>query len=387
MRHHINCVTRLQMNDSAVISVPKTKRLNNVILLFLWRLILYLTVVSAIVGAFTVRIIAALEYKRSIGETTILIDDYDAPTAFAYYDLLYINHNETNTEIKTGVELYCLDRSTIPEGKSALLPIDLSRVGMQLINETEYTPDLDSLLLSEIKLPSYSDVNYNYTSFIESEEQPLVLVLHTHGTESYAAEGEISYDTDYGFRSDDITENVVAVGTAISEELNKCGVPTIHCIVMHDKESYLNSYKRAAETISYYLNKYPSIVCILDIHRDALQNSNGDILRPVTSVEFNGISETTAQIMAVVGSDYHGAVHPKWRDNLVLSLKLKSNLDLRYTNLSRPINLRGAAFNQQYTPLSLLLEIGSTGNTLAEAIRSGVIVADTLASILLQIIS
>ncbi|MHB1153616.1 MAG: stage II sporulation protein P [Eubacteriales bacterium] len=387
MRHHKNRATRLQMNDSAVIATPKAKRLNNVIFLFLWKFILYLTAVSAIAGAFTVRVISALEYKKSTGETTILIEDYDEPTAIAYYDLLYINDKETNTEIKTDVELYNIDRSSIPEGKSALLPINLSRNGMQLINETEYTPDLDSLLLSEIELPFYTDINYNYTSFVEIKEQPLVLILHTHGTESYAAEGEISYESDYGFRSNDINQNVVAVGKAMSETLNLCGVPTVHCIVMHDKESYLNSYKRAAETISFYLNKYPSIVCVLDIHRDALQNSNGDILRPVTEIEFNGISETAAQIMAVIGSDYRGAIHPKWRDNLVLALKLKNNLDLRYTNLSRPINLRGAAFNQQYAPLSLLLEIGSTGNTLAEAIRSGIIVADTLAGILLQITS
>jgi stage II sporulation protein P len=298
-----------------------------------------------------------------------------------------MNHNKSNTEIKADIELYNLDRSTIPEGKSALLPINLSRDGMQLINETEYTLDLDSLLLSEIKLPSYTDINYNYTSFVKIDAPPLVLVLHTHGTESYAAEGEISYETDYGFRSDDIKQNVVAVGKAMSEELNKCGVPTIHCIVMHDKESYLNSYKRAAETINFYLDKYPSIVCILDIHRDALQNSNSDILRPITAVEYNGKTETAAQIMAVVGSDYMGAIHPKWRDNLVLALKLKNILDLRYPDLSRPINLRGAAFNQQFAPLSLLLEIGSTGNTLAESIQSGVIIADTLAGVLLQIIS
>ncbi len=375
------------MNDSAVITAPKIKRPNNVILLFLWKFVLYLTAVSAIAGAFTVRIITALEYKKSIGETTILIDDYDEPTAIAYYDLLYMNDKETNIEIKTDAELYTIDRSIIPEGKSALLPINLSRSGMQLINETEYTPDLESLLLSEIKLPLYADINYNYTSFVEIKEQPLVLILHTHGTESYAAEGELSYNSDYGFRSDDVKQNVVAVGKAMSEELNQLGVPTLHCIVMHDKESYLNSYKRAAEAITFFLNKYPSIVCVLDIHRDALQNSNSDILRPVTAVEFKGKTETAAQIMAVIGSDYRGAIHPKWRDNLALALKLKNNLDLRYTDLSRPINLRGAAFNQQYAPLSLLLEIGSTGNTLAEAIRSGVIVADTLAGILLQIIS
>ena len=49
------------------------------------------------------------------------------------------------------------------------------------------------------------------------------------------------------------------------------------------------------------------------------------------------------------------------------------------------VNLRGAGFNQQYASGSLILEIGSCGNTLTEAKRSAVwaaaAIADTVTAI------
>ena len=42
----------------------------------------------------------------------------------------------------------------------------------------------------------------------------------------------------------------------------------------------------------------------------------------------------------------------------------------------------GAAFNQQYTKGSLLLEIGSCGNTLDEAKRAGKLAAQAIAAVL-----
>lgn len=368
-----------------VITASHIRRRGHVAL-FLWRFILCLAAASALAGALAVKVMNSFEDKKSTAETIIVIDDNDAPAALAYYDLLYKNNDKTVPGTNNN-DIYTLDLHSLPEGEGALLPVDLSRDGLQLINETDYTPDLDTLLKTDIDLAADTNVSINYTGFTEAAPQPLVLILHTHGTEAYAARDAVSYASDYGFRSGDTAENVVSVGAAMAEELNKCGVPTLHCTIMHDKESYLNSYKHAAETINYYLKKYPSIICVLDVHRDALQNTKGDILRPVTTVNTDGgATEAAAQIMSVVGTDYRGAIHPQWRRNLVLAVKLQDTLDLNYENLARPINLRGAAFNQQYAPLSLLLEIGSTGNTLAEAVRSGIIVAKTLAGILLSVI-
>lgn len=371
---------------------------------------MYLFALSTLLGTITLKIIDTLEYRKNTGENIIVIDESDAPYAVAYYDVLYLYPDKAEFDVKTNTALLCQEQTEhtntepieIPEGKSALVPINLCYNDIALINETEYKPDLDLLLLSEMKAVSKSDfteladlndnadsidINYCYAGSSKSEDQPLVLILHTHGTESYADEGEFFYESDYGFRSDDIAENVVSIGVVMSDTFAANGIPAVHCAVMHDKESYLNSYKRAAETINYYLEKYPSIILVIDVHRDALVNSMDEILKPVTTVEINGETKNAAQIMCVVGTDYRGAIHPQWQDNLALALKLRYSLDYSgYTNLSRPINLRGAAFNQQYAPLSLLLEIGSTGNTLSEALLSGKIVAKTLSEILMQIL-
>lgn len=50
----------------------------------------------------------------------------------------------------------------------------------------------------------------------------------------------------------------------------------------------------------------------------------------------------------------------------------------------RPISLRGAAYNEQYTDGSILVEVGACGNTLAEAENAAVLLADTLAGIILS---
>jgi len=86
--------------------------------------------------------------------------------------------------------------------------------------------------------------------------------------------------------------------------------------------------------------------------------------------------------MLGVGTDHSGASHPGWQDNLSIALKLNELLREVSDTLMRPINLRGASFNQQYSPGFLLLEAGSCGNTLDEAKRSGIHFADALAKLI-----
>ena len=71
--------------------------------------------------------------------------------------------------------------------------------------------------------------------------------------------------------------------------------------------------------------------------------------------------------MLLVGTNEKGADHPEWESNLTIASKLQSKLIQKYKNFARPINIRGASFNEQFTKGSLLIEIGSSGNTLSEA--------------------
>jgi stage II sporulation protein P len=86
--------------------------------------------------------------------------------------------------------------------------------------------------------------------------------------------------------------------------------------------------------------------------------------------------------MLVVGTDYAGAPHGEWEDNLSFALKLqKSTLGVN-AGLMRSINLRSASFNAQYAKGAVLVEIGAAGNTLDEAKRAGELFADGVADVI-----
>jgi len=100
-------------------------------------------------------------------------------------------------------------------------------------------------------------------------------------------------------------------------------------------------------------------------------------MQPVAEID----GEEYAQFMIVTGTDFKGADHPLWRNNLNFALKIQKNLIGRADSFVRAVNLRGAAFNEQYRTGSLLLEVGSCGNTLAQAKRAGVLAAIAIADV------
>ncbi len=255
--------------------------------------------------------------------------------------------------------IYDFDRSRVPEGQTAIVPFDLTygaaRGEILFTNTTAYEITAEEALAAEY--PILTDLDAC------SEDEPLVLIIHTHGTESYSPHGALYTSPSALMRSSDTSENMIAVGAVMSELLNDAGIPTLHCETMHDISSYTRSYDLAADTIQRYLRQYPSIKYVFDVHRDAIVRTNGDLVRPVTVI--NG--EVSAQIMLLVGTDEMGADHAEWRDNLAVAVQLQQRLTESYTRFARPINVRGASFNEQFTKGSLLIEIGSAANSLREA--------------------
>ncbi len=237
-------------------------------------------------------------------------------------------------------------------------------------NDTGHNPDTQALASAPAAIAPYDF----------KSKKPLVLILHTHGTEAYTAEGADGYnDTGNLWRSNDTEENVVAVGAVMAQVLEENGIPTLHCQVMHDKDSYNDAYTYSAATIKKYLKQYPTIKYVFDVHRDAIISSDGTLIKGVTEIG----GESVAQVMCVAGSDFKGADYPHWEANLAFALRLRAVLNEKEPTLCRPVYLRGAAYNLQYTNGgSLLLEIGSSGNTLNEAKRAAVHVAEALSKMI-----
>jgi stage II sporulation protein P len=279
----------------------------------------------------------------------------------------------------TAEVLYAFDYSKVPEGEIAIIPMDLSLASngsTYIYNSTGYSPDTAALLAAPLSSASQPE-------YVSASTAPLVLILHTHGTESYSESGAISYLDDGSeiARSEDVSENVVAVGAIMAQILSQNGIPTLHCTIMHDQIQYKDSYARAEDTIRQYLEKYPSIKLVIDLHRDAVVKSTGELVRPVTLVD----SQPTAQLMCVVGSDWGGEACPNWEKNLSLALKLRDALNSKYENLCRPAYLRPSTYNQELAPCSLLLEVGACGNSLAEAQRAAALAAVELIPLIKQL--
>ena len=205
-----------------------------------------------------------------------------------------------------------------------------------------------------------------YPLSLPETEDPVVLIVHTHGTESYLPDGTDYYLPGETFRSEDPERTVVAVGERVAEVLRAYGITVLHDTTMYDAEDYNTSYVSASRGIRAHLAEYPSITYILDIHRDSIFTESGTCVKTLT--KFDG--EPTAQIMLVAGSDADGSNLYAWRNNFTVASHLQQALNERFPTLARPINLRTWAFNQNLSPGSLLVEIGACGNTLSEALRA-----------------
>lgn len=236
---------------------------------------------------------------------------------------------------------------------------------LNIINRTSYKVNLNNYL--ERELQKY-----------EKTDEPLVLVVHTHGSESYLPSGYDFYSPDETFRSLDESETVVHIGEVLCERLAEYGINAVHDKTMYDQTDFNRSYNYSREGIKKALAKYPTIKYVIDLHRDSVFDSNGNNIKPLANIE----GKDCAQLMIVVGTNEAGAVHPNWRDNLTFATHLQQSMNDTYPMLARPINLRTSAFNQALSAGSLLLEVGSCGNTIEEAENAICLFAEVYAKLL-----
>ncbi len=205
-----------------------------------------------------------------------------------------------------------------------------------------------------------------------------VLIFHTHTTESYQMLDKENYLKSFSPRNEDKTQNMVRVGEEIAYQLEKAGIGVIHDKEIYDRK-YSGAYERSGEAVDRYLEKYPSIQVVIDVHRDAIQTSETTKVKPVTTI--NG--KKAAQIMIISGCEGGNVTDfPDWKDNLKFALKLQKTAEEMYPSLMRPLFFCNRKYNMYKSKNSVLLEMGSDGNTLDEAAYSGRLIGDVLSEML-----
>ncbi len=209
-----------------------------------------------------------------------------------------------------------------------------------------------------------------------NSSEPQVLIMHTHATETYQLDENLWYDPAFTARSTDNAVNMVAVGAEIVAQLNAAGINTVQDTTLHDYPSYNGSYERSNQTVRSWLEKYPSIKVVLDIHRDAIEYEDGTRVKPVADI--NGM--TAAQVMIICGADNGGNL-PNFKQNLTFAAALENQMESMFPGLTRPVLFDYRYYNQDLTTGSLLLEMGGHASTLEEAKYSGRLVGQALAAL------
>lgn len=276
--------------------------------------------------------------------------------------LPYINVKESKVSEKS----ICVPEEKAKNKQEKTEKTQILSTGLSIKNETNYTVDVESIL-------------YEKPCFKLEKNKPLVLIVHTHASESFTSNGEFeTTDTD---RTLDTRYNMIAIGEEFAKVLSENGINVIHDKTIHDYPSYTSSYKRTLATIEMYLEKYPSIQMVFDIHRDGLTKADGTKIKLSSNIE--GVE--TAQVMVLCGTDENGLEFDGWEDNLRLAMQIQKTMETDYPTLARPLNLSKNRYNMHKTRGSLIFEIGTNGNTLDEALNGAKLMAECTAKTIVSL--
>ena len=246
----------------------------------------------------------------------------------------------------------------------------------------------EDLISSEVKrvikgleISNATDISINPNDYVREKlgfsldkQGVQVLIMHTHTTESYSEDSYLKNSSD---RNLDEAKNIVAVGNAMTEIFEKNGIEVYHDKTVHDYPSYNGAYQRAATTIRNDLEAYNGIKVVLDVHRDGITKDDGTKVKLLTDI--NG--KKTAQVMLVVGTNTN-LPHDNWQENFKFAVKIQAKAIEMYPTLMRQINVRKERFNEQMTTGSLIIEVGTNGNTLEEALEGGKDIAEVISRVL-----
>ncbi|MBR7142482.1 MAG: stage II sporulation protein P [Clostridia bacterium] len=228
----------------------------------------------------------------------------------------------------------------------------------------------------QVKVNDHAQVNTRVPSYVPPVigQGPQVLIVHTHTTESYANDGS-RFLAAAAF-SQKGEQNMVAVGDVFEQVLTRAGIGVVHSHRIHDAD-YRHAYEASLETVEYFLEKYPSIRVVLDIHRDSVEDAQGQ------QAALMGTQEA-AQIMFVVGTDGYGKEHPQWTLNLGFAYAWQEKLGEEYPTLCRPIHVSKNRYNQHVRAGALIVEVGTEANTQSQAVNAARLAAQGLVQLLAQ---
>lgn len=188
---------------------------------------------------------------------------------------------------------------------------------------------------------------------VQGSPARLIAIYHSHNAESYVPSD--GTDSIYG------RGGIHDVGVAFREALEELGIDVIHSERLHLPHDR-GAYRRSRVTAQELLRQRPD--AIFDVHRDAAPWE-------AYALELDG--EWISQIHFVVGLSNPGS-----GANQRYAFDLKAHADHIHPGLVRGVFLIWGGYNQDLSPVNVLLEVGAHTNTKESAIRGITLFADVV---------
>jgi stage II sporulation protein P len=160
---------------------------------------------------------------------------------------------------------------------------------------------------------------------------------------------------------------IVDVANALADNLNKCGVKAVTDDTPHDPHD-AGAYRRSrSSAMNLMESEQPDL--LLDIHRDGVPNAQE------YDDTING--KQASKCRFVVGRSNQNKAA-----NLTTAKKMKQIADSTYPGLVKDIYIGRGSYNQDITPNSMLIEIGTHTLEKSRVLQSTEYIADVIAKYL-----
>lgn len=271
----------------------------------------------------------------------------------------------------------------VPGGGPAATPTPSFAPDTPVILETQPpsptvspTPEPEMQIDEDGDITLRSDIAAQFTAATYPfDHTPVVLIYHTHATESFLLPEESDYTETEPGRTNDTRYNVVAVGESLKAALEARGFLVIHDTTNVEGSDLASAYSRSLAL----MRQYDNIDLYLDLHRNASSQRG----RSDNTIQIGGVPY--AKLFFVVGTGmgtYEGEYDalPDWKNNYTFALSLTDAIAAKHPGLVKPIRLKVGRYNQ-HMGLCLLAEIGTSADTLEAAQNTVPYLADAIAAV------
>ena len=198
----------------------------------------------------------------------------------------------------------------------------------------------------------------------KNDDTKLIYLYNSHQTEGYASSN---------FIEETITPTVIFIDYILKDEFSKKGYnslieeDSIKEILNKNRWKYYYSYKASRILMEQRKKEHPTLKYFIDIHRDSLTKNR-------TTVEIN--NKKYAKLLFIVGLE-----NPNYQQNLKFTEEINTLLNSKYPNLSKGIYKKGGSgvngvYNQDFSPYTILIEVGGYENTTTEVLNSALAFAE-----------